>query len=192
METCLHLASASPRRADILRGLGLSFTQGGTNVDETPLDGEAADDMVLRLARNKADASDRDAVILAADTAVVLDGVSFGKPDNRADAERMLRALSGRAHEVMTGVAVRGPHGIDTRLSVSVVTFRRLGDEDIERYWLSREPVGKAGAYAIQGLGGLFVESLSGSYTGVVGLPVFETAELLANAGIDILQQVKA
>ncbi len=192
MTSALHLASASPRRADILRALGLRFSQGGADIDETPLAGEPPGDMVLRLAEGKARATQADAIVLAADTTVVLDGLSLGKPVDAEDAADMLGALSGRTHEVMTGVAVRAGESVQTVLSVSEVTFRSLSDLEIARYWASGEPRDKAGAYAIQGLGGLFVSGLRGSYSGVVGLPVYETAEMLRKAGLDVLQELSA
>jgi septum formation protein len=187
MTPALHLASASPRRAELLRAFGIEFSVGGADIDETPLPGEAPDDMVLRLSREKAVAVERDAVILAADTAVVLDGAQFGKPGNYDEARSMLEALSGRQHEVVTGVAVRAGDAIATALSITEVRFRAIDGDEIRRYWDTGEPRDKAGGYGIQGLGGLFVQSISGSYSGVVGLPVYETAILLKRAGIDLL-----
>jgi septum formation protein len=123
-------------------------------------------------------------VIIAADTSVVLDSEVFGKPRDEADGLRMLAALSGRSHKVMTGVAVRSGGTVRSALSVTAVKFREIGPDEALEYWQSGEPGDKAGAYAIQGLAGVFVESVTGSYTGVVGLPVFETARLLQVAGI--------
>ena len=185
--TLLHLASSSPRRADILRSMGLEFSVGGVDIVERQEPGETADTMVLRLAAEKACAADRDrdTVIIGADTAVVLDGQVFGKPVDEQDALRMLGALSGRRHEVMTGVAVRSDCGLNSVLSVTGVEFREIRPDEAREYWQSGEPRDKAGAYAIQGLAGDFVRNVSGSYTGVVGLPVFETAELLRAAGIE-------
>ena len=183
----LHLASSSPRRRQILERMGLEFTAAGVDVDERQHPGESADIMVVRLAVEKARAVDPGAgtVVLGADTAVVLDGEVFGKPADQADALRMLAALSGRRHEVMTGVAVRSGSSTASALSVTEVKFREIGPDEALDYWQSGEPRDKAGAYAIQGLGGTFVESVKGSYTGVVGLPVLETAELLRAAGIE-------
>ncbi len=188
MTPVLHLASASPRRAELLRALGLQFTQGGADLDERRLPDEPPADMVLRLAADKARAVQHDSVIVAADTAVVLGDRVFGKPTGEDDAVDMLQALSARAHTVMTGVAVRHGDSLHTVCSATEVRFRAISEDEMHRYWRTGEPRDKAGAYAVQGLGGLFVESLAGSYSGVVGLPVYETAELLKRAGVDVLQ----
>ena len=189
----LHLASSSPRRRQILQRMGLEFTASGVDVDERQHAGESADIMVVRLAVEKACAVDTGpgTVVLGADTAVVLDGEVFGKPHDEADALRMLAALSGRRHEVMTGVAVRSADSTASVLSVTEVKFREIGPDEALNYWQSGEPRGKAGAYAIQGLAGAFVEAIAGSYTGVVGLPVLETAELLRAAGIEPPAELK-
>lgn len=188
----LHLASSSPRRAELLRALKLQFTAAGTEIAETRLPGESPREMVRRLAAAKAaaapiDDDDESAVVLGADTAVVLDDVVFGKPVDQADGVRMLLALSSRSHQVLTAVALRSARGIDTALSTSNVRFREIRRDEAIAYWQSGEPHDKAGAYAIQGIGGVFVQALEGSYTGVVGLPVFETTRLLASAGIEVL-----
>ena len=181
----LLLASSSPRRREILAALGLEFDVLAVDVDETPLDKEDAAAMVLRLATDKARAGAAPGrVVLAADTAVVLDGEIFGKPVDRDDALGMLERLSGREHEVLTGVAVCADGNIDTGLSRTRVQFRDIGRDEALAYWQSGEPADKAGAYGIQGLGGVFVSNIEGSYTGVVGLPVFEMACLLTRAGI--------
>ena len=130
-------------------------------------------------------------MVLGADTAVVLDGEVFGKPAGEADALRMLSRLSGRRHQVMTGVAVVAGGTATSALSVTDVTFREIGPDEAHDYWQSGEPRGKAGAYAIQGHGGTFVAKIAGSYTGVVGLPVMETAELLRSAGIELPAELK-
>ena len=189
----LHLASSSPRRRQILDNMGLEYTAAGVDVDERQHRGESADIMVVRLAVEKARAADAGpgTVVLAADTAVVLDGEVFGKPADRADALRMLAALSGRHHRVMTGVAVRSDNAMENVLSVTDVKFREIGPDEALDYWHSGEPRDKAGAYAIQGLAGTFVETITGSYTGVVGLPVLETAELLRAAGIELSAELK-
>ncbi len=185
----LHLASSSPRRRELLEALGLEFTVQGVDIDETRRDGESPADMALRLAIEKAAAADADddTVVIGSDTAVVLGDVVLGKPVDQDDAVEMLLTLSKREHEVMTGVAVRSPRGMESKLSVTKVRFREIGRDEALQYWQSGEPADKAGAYGIQGRGGVFVESIDGSYSGVVGLPVFETVQLLAAAGIDVL-----
>ncbi|MDJ0699583.1 MAG: Maf family protein [Woeseiaceae bacterium] len=184
----LHLASASPRRAELLRNLGLEFTAAGVDIDETRRPGESPHDMVLRLALAKATAADSDAdIVIGSDTAVVLGDEVFGKPVDQADGLRMLSALSGRSHEVMTAVAARSGARLTSAISVTSVQFREFGRDEALAYWQSGEPCDKAGAYGIQGLGGVFVKAIEGSYSGVVGLPVYETALLLAEAGLPIL-----
>jgi len=189
----LHLASSSPRRSRILERMGLEFTAAGVDVDEQQHPGEPADIMVVRLAVEKARAVEAGAgtVVLGADTAVVLEGEVFGKPADKADALRMLARLSGCRHQVMTGVAVRDGGTTRSAISVTDVRFREISADEALDYWQSGEPRGKAGAYAIQGLGGAFVESIAGSYTGVVGLPVLETAELLRSAGFVLPADLK-
>ena len=184
----LHLASSSPRRKEILSALGLTFSAAGVDLDERRLEGESPDAMVLRLARAKATAGGDGpaSAVLGADTAVVLGEQVFGKPLDGADAVEMLLRLSGRTHSVLTGVALSTPDGIMTALSQTEVRFREIRPDEARAYWQSGEPRDKAGAYAIQGLGGVFVGSISGSYSGVVGLPVFETAELLRQAGLNV------
>jgi septum formation protein len=186
----LHLASASPRRAEILRSIGVVFTAAGVDIDERRRANEAPEAMVVRLASEKAAAakSKRSGAVLAADTVVVVDADVLGKPARQDDALAMLARLSGRRHRVMTGVALHWGSSEHTALSVSEVTFRDIGPDEALAYWQSGEPGDKAGAYAIQGLGGVFVENISGSYTGVVGLPVFETVALLSAAGIDVFK----
>jgi septum formation protein len=159
----------------------------GAHIDESVHAGERPHDYVQRMARTKAKAvwdQDRSLPVLAADTTVVLDGLVFSKPVDRADAIRMLGLLSGRTHEVLTAVALASGQGIALRVSVSSVRFRPLGVDEIPAYWDTGEPKDKAGAYAVQGLAAVFIESLSGSYSGVMGLPLFETSELLRAAGI--------
>jgi septum formation protein len=185
----LHLASSSPRRREILAALGLDFTVGGADVDEQRLANESAGDMVLRLARDKAEAGAPadDVVVIGADTAVVLGDEVFGKPRDRDDALDMLARLSGETHQVLTGVAVRADRQVRVVVSNTDVRFREIGPDEALAYWQSGEPVDKAGAYAIQGRGGVFVEAINGSYSGVVGLPVFETVALLKRAGVRVL-----
>jgi septum formation protein len=186
----LHLASSSPRRQEILAALGLTFSVGGVDVDERRLGEESAETMVLRLAEAKARAVESRAsrIVLGADTAVVLGQEIFGKPADCDEAIKMLGRLSGRTHRVLTGVALCSERGLRTALSVTVVRFREIGPDEALAYWQSGEPCDKAGAYAIQGRGGVFVEAISGSYSGVVGLPVFETTRLLRDAGLEVLQ----
>lgn len=189
----LILASSSPRRRELLTALGLTFETSDADVDESPLCDESAEDMVIRLAIAKAMAIavDNDDVVLAADTAVAVAATIFGKPRDEAAAIDMLNRLSGTSHRVVTGVAVRHRGRVSTVLSSTEVRFRDLGPDEARRYWQTGEPRGKAGAYAIQGRGGAFVEAIMGSYTGVVGLPVFETAELLRRTGIDVLPSLR-
>jgi septum formation protein len=187
----LHLASQSPRRQDILRSLGLSFTAAGVDVDEQRLQGELPEAMVLRLSRAKAMAADVDPsrIVVGADTLVVLEEVVFGKPKDREECLQMLASLSGRTHRVMTGVAVLASAEVQTVVSITEVKFREISPDETLAYWQSGEPCDKAGAYAIQGRGGIFVEAISGSYSGVVGLPIFETTQLLRNAGLRVLTE---
>jgi septum formation protein len=183
----LCLASVSPRRRELLSQIGVAHTVAGADIDEAVLPGEAARDYVTRLARAKALAvlaNGQRLPVLAADTTVVLDGHIFGKPRDRADAVDMLGRLSGRTHEVLTAIALADSCGVGQRLSASSVRFRQLTPPECSAYWETGEPRDKAGGYAIQGLGAVFVESLDGSYSGVMGLPLFETAELLRAAGI--------
>ncbi|RMD69069.1 MAG: septum formation inhibitor Maf [Gammaproteobacteria bacterium] len=178
----LILASRSPRRLQLLRQIGLEPEICAVDVDESRLPGEAPRDYVLRLARLKALAGWQkvgEGKVLGADTAVVLGGEILGKPGDRAEGIAMLEKLSGRTHEVMTGVALVCAQGEASRLSVSRVTFRPLSREEREAYWATGEGRDKAGGYAIQGRAAAFVSHMEGSYTGIVGLPLCETAELL-------------
>jgi septum formation protein len=161
-------------------------------VDESVRGGEAATEYVRRLAAAKAEAgwlAKDDAPVLAADTAVALEGMILGKPQGPEQAARMLMLLSGRTHEVLTGVALRSNRGIEVRVSHSLVTFRSIGSAEAAAYWDTGEPRDKAGGYAIQGCAAVFVAELRGSYSGVMGLPLFETAELLQAAGIAYWQK---
>jgi septum formation protein len=194
----LILASASPRRRALLRQLGVPHRAHPADIDEQRLAGEAVADCVSRLARAKAEHvwnHEGRAValpVLAADTAVVIDDRLLGKPANRADALRMLALLSGRSHRVLTAVALLDVGGLRMRLSDSTVRFRALAAEECARYWDTREPRDKAGGYAIQGFGAAFVSGLEGSYSGVMGLPLFEVAELLHSAGLPVWQECAA
>jgi len=185
----LRLASASPRRRQLLELIGVPHVVTPADIDETPRVAEPADDYVVRLAREKADAiwqRHTDLPVLAADTTVVVDGEILGKPESEVAARDMLGKLSGRAHIVHTGIALRTAGGTRTDLSSTHVSFAALTSAAIHAYWVSGEPQGKAGAYAIQGLGAVFVSGVDGSYTGVMGLPLFETAQLLREAGIPV------
>ena len=190
----IYLASGSPRRRELLQQIGVPFRVLGTAVDEAVAAGEAAAAYVARLAAAKAEAgwtSSQDAhpaPVLAADTAVVLDGEILGKPAHRQDGERMLSLLSGRTHEVLTAIALRTAAGLRSSLSRSAVTFRRIAADEARVYWETGEPLDKAGAYAIQGRAAVFIADLRGSFSGVMGLPLFETAELLSEAGVPCWQ----
>lgn len=186
----LYLASASPRRRELLEQIGVDFTVLPVDIDETPLSGEAPADYVRRLAREKALAAlarlDASAplCVLGADTTVTLDGRILGKPADRDEGLAMLALLSGRTHRVLTAVALADAGRCEVRLVDSAVTFRPMTPAEAERYWAGGEPCDKAGGYAIQGLGAVFVRRLEGSYSGVVGLPLCETAELLGAFGV--------
>lgn len=189
----IYLASRSPRRRELLYQIGVSHEVRVADVDESPHPGEVPAEYVIRLALAKAHAV-QDALggrpplpVLAADTAVVVDNEIMGKPRDREDALAMIGRLSGRSHKVLTGVALVAGRA-ESRLSVSKVTFRPIGPEEAQAYWDSGEPGDKAGGYGIQGLGALFISRLEGSYSGVMGLPLFETGELLRAAGIPLLR----
>lgn len=178
------LASQSPRRQELLRLLLRDFVCHPVDIDESPRAGESPADYVLRLAEEKARACDHPGIVLAADTTVSVDGNILGKPVDPDDARAMLRALSGREHTVMTAVAVVGSERLSSRLVTTCVEFVTLDDTLIARYLASAEPWDKAGAYGIQGFAGSFVRRLTGSYSAVVGLPLTETRELLADRGV--------
>jgi septum formation protein len=186
------LASESPRRRALLEQIGVPHRVQPAAIDETQAPGETPQDYVVRLARTKAQtvrARADELPVLAADTTVVVEGRICGKPHDEAAAIAMLQQLSGRAHQVLTAVALAGAQGIPWRLSVSEVRFRPLSDGECAAYWATGEPRDKAGGYAVQGLGAVFIEHLSGSYSGVMGLPLFETAQLLGSAGIRCWQR---
>ncbi|MBI4189263.1 MAG: septum formation inhibitor Maf [Betaproteobacteria bacterium] len=196
----IYLASRSLRRRELLKQIGVAFElllmrenpRRGADVDEAPLAGETPVAYVKRIAQAKAETGRRQVVmrnlpaspVLAADTIVVLDGEVIGKPDNAQHAQQLLRRLSGETHQVLTAVAVARKDHIETALSTSAVEFRELGDDEIRRYVASGEPLDKAGAYAIQGRAAVFVRAISGSYSGIMGLPLYETAELLRRIDI--------
>ncbi len=198
----IYLASRSPRRHELLRQIGVTFEliplrEGagrGTDVDETPHAGEHADDYVLRVAHDKARTAAGIVAarriitrpVLAADTTVVCDDEILGKPANAADAARMLGLLAGRSHRVLTAVAVAAEGRLETRVSESQVWFRMLDAAEIRRYVATGEPGDKAGAYAVQGHAAAFITRIDGSYSGIMGLPLAETAELLRSYGISV------
>ncbi len=188
----IYLASNSPRRAELLQQIGVNFRVIAAPIDESAMPQEAPEAHVTRLALEKARAGhatltgENRRPVLGADTMVVAGDVAMGKPRDREDAVRMLQLLSGNTHRVLSAVAL-----VDAaeawRLSVSQVTFRTLTREECVAYWGTGEPEDKAGGYAIQGRAAMFVSRLEGSYSGVMGLPLFETAELLAEAGVPLL-----
>jgi septum formation protein len=193
MMTTLVLASASPRRSELLNQIGVRFRQRAVEIDETPRERESAEDYVRRVALEKARAvrgelGDHEVLVLGADTAVVIEQRLLGKPADLAHARNMLRLLSGRSHRVLSAVALVGEREV-VRVSESAVWFRSLSDAEIDAYWQTGEPQDKAGGYAIQGLAAVFVERLEGSYSGVMGLPLYETAQLLQEFGIQVLAQ---
>ncbi len=185
------LASVSPRRRELLQQLGYRFVLLRVDVDESPLAGEEAAALALRLAVCKAGEGARRVAatsplpVLGADTVVAVDGRVLGKPATRDEALQMLGLLSGRTHSVLTAVALVVGGRTSTVCSETRVSFRTLTAAEMLRYWDSGEPRDKAGGYAIQGFGAVFVQRIEGSYSGVVGLPLFETARLLQDAGID-------
>ncbi|MET0984115.1 MAG: Maf family protein [Steroidobacteraceae bacterium] len=185
----LYLASASPRRSALLTQLGLIHRVQPVHIDESVRSGESPADYVSRLSASKvralqAQLSGAD-VCLGADTCVALEGEIFGKPEDEADCVRILSRLSGRVHHVHTAVTVCRGAQMRTALSTSEVQFRELTRAECLAYWRSGEPRDKAGAYAIQGRAALFVRAIHGSYTGIVGLPLFETSQLLSELGLD-------
>jgi septum formation protein len=180
------LASASPRRSELLRQVGITHAVHPVDIDESVHPGEAPSAYVLRLAEAKAARlwhalePARRRPVLAADTTVALEGEIFGKPGSLAEAHAMLGRLSGRTHEVHTAVAVLHADGAAARVSSSTVTFRELTRAEIDWYWHTGEPVDKAGGYAVQGRAAAFISHIAGSYSGIMGLPLYETWELLA------------
>ncbi|MCX7101284.1 MAG: Maf family protein [Methylobacter sp.] len=191
MTAQIILASASPRRMELLDQIKVTYRVNPVDIDETPLPNEAPQAYVQRLAAEKSAeciAQLGDSLpVLAADTAVILDNLIMGKPKDQNDAFAMLSRLSGKMHRVYSAVSLRGrEHG--QVVSITEVTFRSLTKNEITAYWHSGEPADKAGSYAIQGLGGIFVASINGSFSGVVGLPLFETAALLSKQGIGIFK----
>jgi septum formation protein len=200
MSVQIILASASPRRKELLAQINVAAIIQPVDLDETPLPGEKPLAYVQRLAAEKSalcaatmNTKSKAIItanlpILAADTAVVLDECIMGKPKNKADGIEMLMRLSGQTHQVYSAVSLRGKQHWEA-VSITGVTFKNLTVAEILAYWQTGEPEDKAGAYAIQGLGCSFVKSITGSYSGVMGLPLFETAELLAKQGIHLLYE---
>lgn len=193
----IYLASGSPRRRELLGQIGVVHETLSVAVDETPLEGESPADYVVRLALAKARAGWRGLgerpllPVLGADTSVVLDKIIFGKPRDREAGLQMLSALSGREHQVLSAVAVVQGNQEAVRVQESLVQFRALSSAECKAYWATGEPADKAGAYGIQGRAASFIEDLRGSYSSVMGLPLFETAELLRNFGIDIFADIE-
>lgn len=199
----LILASASPRRSDLLAQIGVQFDVQSADIDETPLPGEQASTYVARMAKEKVLACTElqheieGLAVLGADTSVIVDGDILGKPANYDEARSMLLRLSGRSHQVMTSICLATCRGgtdskeakLSARLVTTDVVFKPLSDEQIYAYWQSGEPKDKAGSYGIQGFGAVFVESIKGSYSAVVGLPLAEVAELLSSAGVQFWQK---
>jgi len=202
MSKSVYLASQSPRRLELLRQIGLApvvlqlrHAHPRADVDETPLAGEGAFNYVQRLARMKAEAGLQALAgrrlpvlpIIAADTTVTMDGDIIGKPADAGEAAAMLRRYSGRAHTVLTAVGVAYLNQVEVAVSESEVLFKTLSDAEIAAYVASHEPFDKAGGYGIQGRAAVFISRLEGSYSGVMGLPLHETAELLKSSGFDVL-----
>jgi septum formation protein len=191
MAAQIILASASPRRKELLDQIKVTYVTCPVDLDETPLCNESPLDYVQRLAAEKSAVClarlQTDVPVLAADTTVVLGSLIMGKPKDKIDALAMLAKLSGKTHHVYTAISLRG-HEHNQAVSVTEVTFRCLTDQEMLDYWDTGEPLDKAGGYAIQGRGGVFVESIKGSFSGVVGLPLFETAQLLAKQGIELFK----
>jgi len=191
----IYLASQSPRRRELLEQIGVGYSVLSADIDESRLPGEAPASYVERLARGKAGAGwarvETEALarlpVLGADTAVVVDGDILGKPADADAGRAMLARLSGRSHQVLTGVCLWGESGPRVAVSTTEVWFRALSGAEIAAYWACGEPRDKAGAYGIQGVAAVFVERIAGSYSGVVGLPLFETGTLLACYGINPL-----
>ncbi len=195
MASKIYLASVSPRRQQLLHQLGVEFDVVRPRVLERRAPNESAVDYAQRMAREKAHQAlsvvERERLpqrlVLAADTCVIIDDQILGKPRDRRDGEAMLRRLSGREHTVLTAVAILSAHAEQSTLSRSRVSFRKITDSEIARYWETGEPVDKAGAYALQGRAAAFVSRIEGSYSGIVGLPLYEVAELLKKFGFEVL-----
>jgi septum formation protein len=190
------LASTSPRRKELLQQIGVVFTQRSIDINEDVVMGESAEQYVLRLAKEKAmagfellsAAEKTQSVVLAADTTVVCDGQILAKPESLSHSKEILTQLSGREHVVMSAIGLHSQDKTLQKVVTTKVRFRSISDAEIEAYWHSGEPQDKAGSYGIQGLGAVFVESITGSYSNVVGLPLCETAQLLNQFNIAFWQ----
>ncbi len=192
----IFLASSSQRRAELLRQIGVDFKTLAINIDESRLSTESAEEYVCRMAQTKARAGDKlvsaraeRLPVLAADTIISIDGSIVGKPDGVQDCRCILAKLSARQHQVLSAVALSYAGRLELKISLSQVKFRALEEWEIETYCAYQEPLDKAGAYAIQGKAAIFIEYMEGSYSSVMGLPLFETAGLLRQAGISVLKQ---
>lgn len=179
----IYLASNSPRRSELLGQIGVSFSRVNASIEEKRKPGESAENYVLRLAFEKALAgfknSDRTRLVLGADTIVVIDGQILEKPADQLHAKKMLQLLSGRTHQVFTAIALVDSQSVKTQLVKTDVGFKELSEQEIDEYWLTGEPLDKAAGYAIQGVAGKFVTNICGSYSAVVGLPLYETEQLI-------------
>ena len=194
MTKSVVLASASPRRTALLKQMNIAHTIQPADIDESPRPNETPLSLVSRLAAEKGQAVKAklaskqtltdDTVILASDTLIAFNGQSVGKPENKADAKRILTMLSGNTHEVLTAISVLNNTRQQTQVITTSVTFAALTDEQITAYWETGEPADKAGSYAIQGIGGEFVVSINGSTSAVIGLPLYETRQLLNEFGV--------
>lgn len=184
MPNLLYLASQSPRRADLLQQIGVKFETVNAPIEEVALPNESAHSFVQRMAIEKAlsgfqKLAGQQIWVLGGDTLVKLDDQVLGKPRNEADGYKMLRLLSGKTHQVFSAIALVCDGVVHSKTSITKVTFKHLTDTEIKSYWASNEPKDKAGSYAIQGLGAKFVKSIEGSYSGVIGLPLYELEQLL-------------
>lgn len=190
-KTSIILASASPRRVELLQQISVEFEQRVADIDETHQKGETAEQFVCRLAEEKAqavfDQSSKELPVLGSDTIVVVDEHILGKPADYQHAVQMLKMISGRKHQVMTAVTLVSTHQQKTRLNISDVTFMALNQETIDAYWQTGESIGKAGAYAVQGIAAQFITEIKGSYSSIMGLPLYEVRCLLEESGIAVL-----
>lgn len=191
----IYLASRSPRRAELLRQIGMQFEVYAVDIDESKLSQESAVAYVCRMAQSKAKTAAeqitafcKDFAVLAADTIITIDGGIIGKPADAGQCRSILQRLSARQHQVLTAVAVAAENHAALRLSLNRVSFRQISPAEIDAYCATAEPRDKAGAYAIQGKAAIFIEHLEGSYSSVMGLPIFETAELLHGVNVELLK----